>query len=161
MILLIFRQSGESMPLKDAVKITRKTFLNPTGWFGYDLLANQTRIFWSLMKSLFVLPVAGRAETFDEARERFKLTDEKLNELSQNFRLFTLIFSACGIITLIFSFYLLFAYGTFAGCMIGLATVAVFFAYAFRYSFWRFQIVHRKLGCTFQEWLHNKPEQEV
>ncbi|HSW93797.1 MAG TPA: hypothetical protein VLJ15_05500 [Gammaproteobacteria bacterium] len=149
------------MPLKDAVKISRKTFLNPTGWFGYDLLANQTRIFWDLMKSLFVLPVAGRAETFEGARERFKLTDEKLNELAQNFRLFALIFAACGSLTLLFSFYLLFAHGSFAGWLIGLATAAVFFAYGFRYSFWRFQIIHRKLGCTFQEWLHNKPKQEV
>jgi len=149
------------MPLKDAVKISRKTFFNPTGWFGYEMLATQSRIIWNLVKGLFVLPETGRTETFEQATERFKLSDEQINEMSRNFRIYTIIFTACGVITLLFSFYLLVFQGTFAGLLIGLATAAVFFAYAFRYSFWRFEITHRKLGATFQEWLHDKPKKEV
>lgn len=149
------------MPLKDAVKVTRKTFFNPTGWLGYDMLANQSRVLWSLVRGLFVLPEAGRAETFEQATERFKLSDEQINEVSRNFLIYTIIFTTCGVITFLFSLYLLFFRGTFAGLLIGLATMAVFFSYAFRYSFWRFEIRHRKLGATFQEWLHNKPKKEV
>jgi len=26
----------------------------------------------------------------------------------------------------------------------------------FRYSFWLFQMKHRKLGCSFKEWFNNK-----
>jgi intracellular multiplication protein IcmV len=149
------------MPLKDAIKVTRKTFFNPTGWLGYDLLATQTRVLWRLVKNLFVMPEAGRAETFEQATERFKLSDEQVKEIAHTFRIYTFIFSGCGIITLLFSFYLIFYHGTFAGLIIGFATAAVFFAYAFRYSFWRFQIRHRTLGGTFQEWLHDKPKNEA
>lgn len=149
------------MPLKDVVKVSRKTFFNPTAWLGYDLLKAQFKISWDLIKSLFVMPIATREETFDQAVQRFKLTDKQLLEISKNFLIYTLVFVSCAIITLIFSFYLLVQHGSFAGLLIGIAATAVFLAYAFRYSFWRFQIKQRKLGCTFDEWLHNKPKKEV
>ena len=149
------------MPLKDAVKVSRKTFFNPAGWLGYDMLKTQFRVTWDLIKTLFTVPIAQREETFDQAVTRFKLTDQQLNNISRNFLIYSAIFVACGILTVTFAFYLLIHHGTFAGLLLGIAAAAVFFTYAFRYSFWRFQIKNRRLGCTFDEWLHNKPKKEV
>lgn len=147
------------MPLKDALKVNRKTFFYPSGWLGYGMLKTQFSVTWELIKGLFTSPMPGPKETFEQAQGRFQLTDEQLSEISKNLLIHTLIFTACSVITILFSFYLLFAYGTFAGFLIGIATTALFLAYAFRYSFWRFEVKHRKLGCTFDEWMKGKPKE--
>lgn len=140
------------MALKDGLKVTRKTFFNPTGWLGYDMLKAQFSTNWQIIRNLYSPPVATRKETFEQASQRFDLTEDKIQEISKNFRLYVTIFVASGSVTLLFAFYLLFVHGTFAGLILGIATSAVFFAFAFRYSFWRFEIINRKLGCTFDEW---------
>jgi len=145
------------MPLKDVVKVSRKTFFNPSGWLGYDMLKSQFRISWSVIKNLYSPPSLTREETFEQATQRFKLADEQVQSVSRNFLIYSIAFAVFGLATMLFSVYLLFHHGTFAGFMIGVATTAVFLAYAFRYSFWRFEIKHRKLGCTFEEWLRGKP----
>ncbi len=146
------------MALKDAVKVTRKTFLNPSGWLGYDMLKSQFVTTWAVIKDLYSPPVAGREETFEQATQRFNLTDEQLNQVAKNFLVNIIIFVTCAVITLLFSLYLLVHHGSFAGMIIGLGATAIFLAYAFRFSFWRFEIKHRKLGCTFDEWWQNKPK---
>ena len=143
------------MPLKDVFKVSRKTFFNPTGWLGYDAIRTQFATSWQIIKNLYTIPTAGPGETFEQARERFNLTDEGVDRMARQFQLFTGVLVACGLVTLLFSLYLLFT-GSFAGFMIGAATAAVFWAYGFRYSFWRFEITHRKLGCTFDEWWRGK-----
>ncbi len=148
------------MPLKDVVKVSRKTFFNPSGWLGYDMLKTQFTTSWAVLKNLYTVPgttPVTQAETFEQAAERFKLSDEQLSKTAFNFLIYSSIFVVCAVITVIFSIYLLVHHATFAGFVLGLATTAVFGAYAFRFSFWRFQIKHRKLGCTFQEWLSGKP----
>jgi|SRR5579872_2369813 len=149
------------MPLKDALKVSRKTFFNPSGWLGYGMLKNQFSMSWQMTKGLFTTPVPGREETFEQAKERFNLTDEQLNEISKNFLIYVVIFTTCGAVTLLFSLYLLFFHGTFAGFLLGISTTAVFLSYAFRYSFWRFEVKHRKLGCTFEEWMQGKPKEDT
>ena len=145
------------MALKDAVKISRKTFFNPRGWLGYDMLKTQFTTSWSVIKNLCTLPVATRTETFEQAQQRFQLSEEQLDDISKKFWIFVWVLNAFGVFSFLFSVYLLVRYGTFAGFVLGVATAAIFFAYAFRYSFWRFEIKHRKLGCTFKEWLAGKP----
>jgi intracellular multiplication protein IcmV len=152
------------MPLKDALKVSRKTFFNPSGWLGYDMLRTQFAVSWRIIKSLFVLPEATTAEekeTFEEAKDRFKLTDEQVERISKNLLTYTIIFTSCGVATFVFAIYLLFYYGTFAGFIVGISATAVFLAYAFRYSFWRFEVKYRKLGCTFEEWMQGKPKEDT
>ncbi len=148
------------MPLKDVFKVNRKTFINPTGWLGYDSLKSQFKTSWQVIKDLYSPPPAGTPETFDEAQQRFNLSNEQIEHISKTFLSYTFLFVGCGSATILFSIYLLFGYGTLSGFILGIATAAVFFAFAFRYSFLRFQIKHRKLGCTFQEWLRGKPSNE-
>lgn len=145
------------MALKDALKVSRKTFFNPTGWLGYDMLKTQFSTNWQIIKNLYSPAETGRQETFEQAKQRFNLTDQQVDQISRNFKLYILIFMTCGLITILFSFYLLFFLGAFAGFILGIVTSTVFFAFAFRYSFWRFEMKHRKLGCTFDEWLRGKP----
>ena len=43
-------------------------------------------------------------------------------------------------------------YGGVLSVILSLVLSFVSLALAFRYHFWHFQIKHRKLGCSFQEW---------
>lgn len=140
------------MAIKDIFKISRKTFLNPSGWLGYDMLAGQTRTIWSILKDQFTPERPLRTETFEEAVKRQKLSEADVQSLSSNYLFTSFLFAFFGLFTLVFGFYLLFHHATAAGWLLAMATSALFFTYALRYHFWHFQIKHRKLGCTLKEW---------
>lgn len=145
------------MPIKDVLKVSRKTFFNPRGWFGYDALKENTLGLWVVLKDLFTVDQPTRQETFEEAIKRLKLTEEDLKNSAQSYTILTTIFVILGSISFLFCFYFLFYHQTLAGCVLAIATAAIFFSQAFRYHFWLFQIKHRKLGCTFEEWRRGKP----
>ena len=145
------------MPLKDAVKVSRKTFFNPRGWAGYDSLKTQVVITWGIVKNLFSPAAPRRQETFEQAVQRLNLSEKEIQQVSNRYLVYAYAFVILGVGTLFFSFYLLLHHGTPAGWMLGLLTTALFFVFAFRYHFWHFQIKHRKLGCTFEEWRQGKP----
>ena len=145
------------MPLKDVVKVSRKTFFDPRGWAGYDLLRAQFVITWGILKNLFSPAAPTREETFEEAVKRLHLSEEAIQQTSRNYLIFSYVFVLCGLGTLGFSFHLLLNHGTAAGWILGLLSTALFFVFSFRYHFWHFQIKHRKLGCTFAEWRQGKP----
>ncbi len=144
------------MPLKDVVKVSRKTFFNPVGWFGYDMLRAQFRLSRDVLKESFTPAEPTHKETFEEAMKRLNVTDEDVAETASRYFLFSIFFAICGLATLVFSFYILISHGSFAGFILGVVSATLFVAFAFRYNFWTFQIKHRKLGCTFDEWRSGK-----
>jgi intracellular multiplication protein IcmV len=143
---------GNLMALKDVVKVSRKTFFNPSQWFGYTQFKSNTQFMWDILKSIFYPPASTKKETFAEAQKRLKLTDAEINQTGQDYLLYALVFMLLGIFTLVFSFYLLFHHLAFLGFVLGLAVTGLFLSQAFKYHFLFFQIKHRKLGCTFDEW---------
>lgn len=144
------------MALKDVFKVSRKTFFNPTAWFGYGEVKNVNRTIWDILKSLFTQSALTHPETFEEAKVRLKLTEEEIQQTGQNYLIFSLIFLAFGLFGFMFGCYVLYHHATFAGFMLGIAVTSLFLAQAFRYDFWYFQIKQRKLGCTFDEWWQGK-----
>ncbi len=145
------------MAYKDIVKVSRKTFFNPSGWFGYAMFMDQLKTSWQIVKGLFVVATPERKETFEEAMQRFQVTDENVNETAKNYLFYSLAFLALGSASFIYAFYLLILRGTLTGWLLAMAVVALFLSQAFRFNFWYFQIKHRKLGCTFEEWWRGKP----
>lgn len=142
--------------LKDAVKISRKTFFNPTGWFGYQLFVSQTELTANFIRRLFVPEQAGRQETFAQAMTRMKLTEKDIQRIKQQYLYYTIFFIALGISVVLYGLYLLIHHGSFAGLLLAFATAGLALVNAFRFHFLWFQICHRKLGCTFNEWLSGK-----
>ena len=140
------------MAIRDIFKISRKTFINPTGWIDYESLKYQNRTIWSILKNLFSVPRPEREESFQAAMKRLGLTEEQVQYGAKNYRLFSIGFFALGLLVLFYSFYLLFGHGAFWGWLIGLGVSALFFAQAFKYDFWSLQMRRRKLGLTFADW---------
>lgn len=143
------------MGVRDVLKISRKTFLNPTGWIGYNSLKVHSRNLYDVLRSLFSpapAPSPIETETFEAAIKRMGLTEQTLQETAQTYYWYAIFFATLGVLLVLFAFYLLFQYVTFSGWLLALASSALFFSQAFRFHFWYFQIQRRKLGCTFAEW---------
>ena len=145
------------MALKDVFKVSRKTFFYPTAWLGYNELKRETKTTWDIIKDVTTPPEPTRKETFAQAMQRLKLTDADVENTAHQYTIYTWLFLFLGAGTFAASFFYLFYHGTFFGWILGLSTAALFFVQAFRFDFWLFQIRHRKLGCTFEEWKRGKP----
>lgn len=149
------------MPLKDVVKVSRKTFFNPSGWLGYDFVRSQVKLTLDIARAVFSPSVAGaaRQETFADAMQRLQLTEADLTRIHHNYRVLMAVFLLLGVAVSGWGIWLLFKKHTFSGLVLGLAAAGLAFVNAFRYHFYAFQIRHRKLGCTFDEWLAGKTKE--
>lgn len=144
------------MPLPKVLKVTRKTFFDPTSWIGYDDLKAQNKTLFQIIFSLFVIPKAEKSETFEEAMQRFNISLPQADSIASRYKRYAILFVVAGLATLSFAVYLLFFPVILTGFLLGIATAALLLVQAFKYDFWAFQIRHRKLGCTFAEWKSGK-----
>jgi intracellular multiplication protein IcmV len=140
------------MAVKDIFKVSFKTFINPMGWFGYKSVKGSVKTTWDLSKELFVVPEPKYIETFSEALIRLNVTEAELEERKKDYFFYALLFLFLAVFSFFFGCYLLVIKGTLAGFLLGVGVTMMFLAQAFRYHFWYFQIIQRKLGCTFDEW---------
>lgn len=146
--------------LGKAVKVSRRTFFNPSKWFGYALFEAQIQATIGLIRRLFIPAQATHQETFAEAVARQGLSEADLKKAHARYLLFTAFFLLVGLIFGGYGFYLLIYYASVAGLLLSLAAAGLCLANAFRFHFMAFQIRHRKLGCTFTEWLAGKTTEE-
>jgi len=140
------------MAIKDAFKVSRKTFFNPSVWLDLASLRFLSAGIWRTVKPLFSTPKEVNPETFAQAQVRMGVSDEDLKHKEQNFLFYSYLFVFCAVLTLFYTIYLIVHHHALLGFCLGLSVVAVFLAQAFRFNFWAFQIKHKKLGCTAQEW---------
>jgi intracellular multiplication protein IcmV len=143
------------MAAKDIFKVSVKTFFNPSGWFGYGQVKQNTNYLWNFFRGMFAIPEAPdkpKSETFQEAMQRYNLTPAAIAELGKDYLFFAIMFVLLAISMLLFSFYLLIVSRTIPGFLLGLAVSMLLTSQGFRYHFWYFQIKQQKLGCTFDEW---------
>lgn len=145
------------MAVRDAFKITRKTFFNPLGWLGYNELKTYNRIIWGNLKNISTVEKPERTETFEEAMQRFDVTDAQVKRISDTYLLYAIFFVIVAAFAFAGAFIFLIGYGKFSGFILAMVCVAILLCYAFRFHFWHFQIKHRKLGCTFAEWWNGRP----
>lgn len=148
------------MEVKKIFKVSRKTFLNPSGWIDYDSLKAQNKTIWQILKTTFTADRPLREETFEEATQRQGLTEADIREAETSYKTYAYLFAILGVAAIVFAFYLIFVHYTLAGWVLGMVVAALLFGQAFRYDFWAFQIKHKKLGCTFAEWKRGKIDEE-
>ncbi len=145
------------MAVKDVVKVSRKTFFNPSGWLGYTALKTNSQFVWQTLRQLMTAPEstlpAETTETFEEALQRYNLTPEAVKEIEKDYLFYAGLFLFLGIFSILVGLYFLFFERTIVGFLLSLAVTMLFGSQAFRYHFWYFQIKQRKLGCTLNEWL--------
>ncbi len=146
------------MAVRDAFKVTRKTFFNPRAWFSYDEFLNHNRIIWGSIKSVVVAPAVepgAEEETFEQAMERNGMSEEDRQIGIKAYRNFALIFVSLAVFSFIYAFFLLFAYHVLSGWLLAMSVCALLLSQAFKYDFWALQLQRRKLNLTFDDWKNN------
>ena len=141
------------MPKKNKDRQPRlKRFRDFRTWSNYDEHKKFLRNFINTFKGMFVPDESSFSESFDTATRRYNLDDKVLRERARLFfsvSIIMLIISLCGLGAFV---YLLLT-GQFRPAMISVFIIMASAGLSFRYHFWYFQIKHRKLGCSFNEWL--------
>lgn len=140
------------MAIRDLFKVNRKTFFNPAAWIGYQSLKQHTLLMYGVLKTLFTKEKPLRTETFEQAMQRFKLHEKDIDSMSTDYRVYAGVLFLLGVSSVSYCVYLLIHHTQVLGFIMGISASALFFAQAFRYDFWAFQLKQRKLGCTFNEW---------
>lgn len=130
-------------------------FLNVRRWTSYDFLKTSAVDVYSSGKTVFKGPTIEKPESFDEALKRLNLSENDVTHRYNNCRKTAIIFFVITIVLVLYTLYLLY-HGVFMGAILSLAVTVLVGLHAFKYHFWMFQIKHRKLGCTLDEWKSNK-----
>lgn len=140
------------MAIRDMLRVSRKTFLNPSGWLDFQGLRNNTAMIVSVLRTLFTTPKPLREETFEQSMARLHLTETDVSTIAINYRQYALFFLVLGFLGFIYSFFILFLYWSFLGWLLGMGMTALFISQAFKYDFWSLQMRRRKLGLTYGDW---------
>ncbi|NQY43102.1 MAG: hypothetical protein HRT87_07165 [Legionellales bacterium] len=139
---------------KGRLKKIGRRFFNPSKWMSVDTVASNAEHIKDSYKKFFVVdknPV--KEETFEEALQRLKITETMIQERRILFYRFSIFFLILSIGMFIYTIYCFTNVYIQAG-LISLGICCALVGFAFKYNFWSFQIKRRKLGCTFEEWLH-------
>ncbi len=127
-------------------------YIRPKQWVSWDFFKRSTGQTFGMLKEMYKTPEKGRPETFYQAISRHKLSVNELDSLKSrfyNFSMFFLTFAIGMTIYAIDGFY----QGQLLRGIGSLSLTSFLMAQAFRYHFWYFQIVQKKLGCSFSEWV--------
>lgn len=144
------------MGFRSRTKKMVKPFIDYRYWMSWDEHKTTWENLSELVKDTFLPPVLPeREESFEAAVARMELSERALQTRMRQCLGFASFFFFAGVCSLIYTAYLLFS-KEFAVSFLGIGVTSLFFAYAFRYHFWYFQIKNRRLGCTFKDWWQSK-----
>lgn len=122
-------------------------------WSDWKRTSAMTHYFISVFSRLFIPKEVNPedAKQFDALVQEMGLTEDDLGVRLLNFRRMYLVMIAGAFLFYAYAMYQM-LYGGVLSVILSLVFAFVSLALAFRYHFWYFQIKHRKLGCSIQEW---------
>lgn len=121
-------------------------------WIGLENLKDTFNLTARQAKEITTPEQTDTEETFEEAKARLNLTDEDLAGQVQAFSRNVIILLMAAAAIFLYSIYIAVIGGNLLGFLIGTVVSIYATVLAFRYHFWIFQIKHKKLGCTLNEW---------
>lgn len=131
-----------------------KSLFNFRAWSDFDRIADQSRKLADSVDDVFHPSSEGRKEDFEQAKRRLNLTEQDIEHRKS-------IFFRLAILMMILFFPVLgyalnlFMQGHWHSGILGVVVSMIPLVLAFRYHFWYYQLKQRKLGISFQEWLHH------
>ncbi len=138
------------MKVTSALGRMLKPLVNFPRWMGLaQIRANAAAIFRSFQDLRMHRPEV-RKETFEEALVRLNLTEQDLKERMKTCLTLMILYAFAALCFLIYTIYMI-VHGHL-GMIIGSMLTALMAVFAYRESFWYFQMKTRKLGNTFKDW---------
>lgn len=143
------------MGLKNVLKTSFVSALNPMRWIGIGSLKQQSSTAGKLIKSTFKTSdkesETYKPSSFEDCMKHYNVDEEGLEKLKRNALYTTYFCLGLSLITLSYMFYL-FTHATAVGGIMCLVLTLLLWAMATRESFNLYQMNQRRLGCTFKEW---------
>lgn len=145
---------------KSGVKVSKKrgffrlfykTFFDVPSWIGVYQTRYTNSTLFQYLKAIFKIKPSTGQETFEQAVERMQLTEQDLRERAKVNNRNKWIFIIIAAILFCYGGYLLFT-AHFGGFVLSVSVFVLSLVRAYQFSFWNFQIKHRKLGCSYKEW---------
>jgi intracellular multiplication protein IcmV len=133
------------------IKKRIKPFVDIPRWIGYRQLLTTNRSLLAFAKRFFIPQQATINESFEDALLRLGVTEADLAQRLKEFTRLLWIWITLLIISIAYGLYLL-SENALRGFFPCLGISFIILTQVFRYHFWIFQIRHRRLGCSFQEW---------
>lgn len=132
-----------------------KTFFNVPAWIGFKQIRESNKVIVDYVKDSFSVNEAERNESFEEALTRLNISNEALQQTyksnTRNFYIMAVVVT----LLVVYAIYLLTS-GAYKALLVDLAVIVLASVRLFQFSFWNFQIKHRKLGCSVKEWYSRK-----
>jgi len=137
-------------------KVTGRLFdFRVDKWVGYEDLKSGAQNLGGFIQDRFSPEKPTRLETFNEACERLELQNEDLNKKMMEFKGLFVFFLF--VATFLFGYAVYMATEkAYAATLISFSLTIYALSMSFRYSFWAFQLKHKKLGCSVREWFDSK-----
>ena len=129
-----------------------KPFVNFPRWAGFSFVAGAGRAIYDTAREFGLKKKDARTETFEEAMKRLKLTEQDIQHRIKTCKTMTLVYclGALGLLGYMVHLLLL---GHWVASFISLLLSGLALIFAYRESFWAFQMKTRRLGCSFNDWL--------
>ncbi len=129
-----------------------RRFLNIPRWMGSESLRSTAGYIRRLSRGLTESKQQSVKETFEEAVERLKLSEEDIQSRLKDYQRLAKIYFCLLVIAFVYFLYLVF-HGYWVATIMMMTFMLLMFSFYFRESFWAVQIQQRRLGLTFKEWL--------
>jgi intracellular multiplication protein IcmV len=137
-------------------KADRKGFFkrnfNISQWSDYQRIKNSTNYLGGTVRRYFIPKKTQHSETFEEAVQRLGLSEEDLTIKAAALFKISMVMLIIGLCVFAYFVLQLFS-GTWRSVLVSSVVMLLPLIFAFRYHFLHFQIKHRKLGCSFNEWV--------
>jgi len=125
-------------------------------WMDFETIKAIHKIYVKQIKNLLTSQRAKRVESFEAAVERLNLSEKELSRQAIHYRWMAYFFLLISIALFIYALTTLY-FRNWMGFVMNLALILYSISSAFRYHFWYFQIMEKKLGCTPLDWYKFAP----
>jgi len=147
------------MGLFRGTKNVVKKNINVSQWIGFRMISQSANSLVGIVKHLFIPAKAKRVESFAEAIQRLNLSEKDIQLRQMEFFRLAIIFLVVGTLIFFYMVWLAWSNSPIAAVLAFIVSLITFIQ-GYRYHFWYFQTKHRKLGCSFREWLHSEVDNE-
>lgn len=128
-----------------------KPFVNFPRWMGLSMLLANGKAIVNMLKEMKIYRPAIRSESFEQAKQRLRLTDEDIKSRIRNCLILSVIYYLSTLAFLLYTLYMIF-HGCI-GMIVGLLITILMAVFAYREHFWYFQLKTRSLGNSFHDWV--------
>lgn len=133
------------------VKKVAKPFIDFPTWMGLSQLKENAGALYKSIKTSFVIDKGRYNETFEQAVKRLHLSEQDIQNRSQQFKILALVYLVLGLGIICYGLVLLYLH-YYSGGFAAIAIACTSLALSFRNHFWFYQVKQRKLGCSVMEW---------